>query len=674
MPNLPVLRPSALALCLVIAVAAPHADAAKKRKPAAPAPKAAPAATGCTDLYAFANADWLKSNPVPADGSVSALGQLVARAQQQQRDLLEAAAKSPQTPVQKLLGDFWASGLDEAAVERDGAAPIAPLLARIDAIKKPQDVAPAIAALHQVGIPVAFNFTSDIDLKQLDTYLGYFAQGGLGLPDPTFYTRTDADARALLGRYNGYVQKILALSGTPQAKLASEAQLVIDLETRIARLSKTQADLQGLKINYNPVPTKDFAKKYRNLQLAAFLKAQNAAGDQVSMADSALFAQLDKLAASQKPAQWQAYLRFHVGDAMAPYLSKNWRDAEQEFRGRLLRGEDEPAPRWQQVLDAINDSAGAMVAQEYVARHLPDPTRDRADAIARGVRESLGNALERNTWMDAQAKIEARAKLDRLKIEIGKPRSDLDFSVQPMGRGSFGGNILIASTWHHREEMKRIGRANADRRWDVLPQYPALGYDLAHNRIFVTAAVLQPPVLDMGQPLPAQYGSFGALIGHELTRAVDAKGRRIDAAETLHDWWSPATASAWDARIAPLAAAYSRFAYPGNAALKVDGARTRDENAADLSGLELAWAAYDKAEPQAPAANQQQFFRGWARLWAQQLSAQTAGTHAAFSAYPPGQWRANVPAMQLPTLGKAFTCKSGNAMWLPEAEQLSIWR
>ncbi len=673
MPTLPVLRPSALALCLVIAIAAPHADAAKKRKPSAPAPKAASAATGCTDLYAFANADWLKSHPLPAEGSVSALGELAARAQQQQRDLLEAAATSPQTPVQKLLGDFWASGLDEAAVERDGAAPIAPLLARIDAIKKPQDVAPAIAALHQVGIPVAFNFTSDIDLKQLDTYLGYFAQGGLGLPDPTFYTRTDADARALLGRYNGYVQKILALSGTPQAKLASEAQQVIDLETRIARLSKTQTELQGLKANYSPVPTKDFAKKYRNLQLAAFLKAQSVNADQVSM-DTALFTQIDKLAGSLKPAQWQAYLRFHVGNTMAPYLSKNWRDADHEFRGRLLRGEDEPAPRWLHVLDAINTSAGAMVANEYAARYLPEATRERADVIARGVKESLGNAIERNSWMDAQTKIEARTKLDRVKIEIGKPRSDLDFSAQPMGRGSFGSNILIASTWHHREEMKRIGRANADRRWDVLPQYPALSYDLAHNRIYVTAAVLQPPVLDMGQPLAAQYGGFGAMVGHEMTRAVDTKGRRIDAAETLRDWWSPATTAAWDARIAPLAAVYSRFAYPGNPALKLDGARTRDENAIDLSGLELAWAAYEKAESQATAANQQQFFRGWARLWAQQLSAQTAAAHATSSMHPHGQWRSNAPAMQLPAFGKAFACKAGNAMLIPEAEQLSIWK
>ena len=243
-----------------------------------------------------------------------------------------------------------------------------------------------------------------------------------------------------------------------------------------------------------------------------------------------------------------------------------------------------------------------------------------------------------------------------------------------MGRGSFGGNILIASTWHHREEMKRIGRANAERRWDVLPQYPALSYDLAHNRIYITAAVLQPPVLDMGQPLSAQYGGLGAMIGHEMTRAVDTKGRGIDAAQTLRDWWSPVTSAAWDARIAPLAAVYSRFAYPGNPALKLDGARTRDENAIDLSGLELAWATYAKAEPQATAADQQQFFAGWARLWAQQLSAQTAAAHAASSAHPHGQWRSNAPAMQLPAFGKAFACKAGNAMLTPEAGQVSIWR
>jgi putative endopeptidase len=666
------LRPAALVLCLTLAVAAPQADAAKKRKPAAP--KAPPAPSACTDLYAYANADWLKAHPVPADGMVSALGELAARSVQQQRDLLDGAMASPQNGIQKLLGDFWASGLDEAAVERDGAGPIAPLLARIGAIKKPQDVAPAIAALHQIGIPVAFNFTADIDLRKLDTYMGYFAQGGLGLPDASFYTRTDPDARALLGRYNGYVQKILVLAGTPQDKAAAEAQLVIDLETRIARASKTSEELRSLKASYNPVPTKDFAKKYRNLQLAAFLKVQGVSAEQVSMADPALFAQLDKLVTSLKPAEWQAYLRFQVGNAMAAYLGKSWRDAEFDFRGRLLRGDVEPAPRWRQVLDAINASAGDMLAHEYVARYLPDATRAQAEAIARNVKLALGEAIYRNTWMDDATKQEARNKVDRVKIEIGAPRSILEFSLQPMGRGSFGGNILIASTWHHREEMKRIGRASAERRWDVLPQSPAISYDIAHNRLFVTAALLQPPVLDMKDTAAGQYGAFGAMVGHELTSAVDPHGRLVDAGEALRDWWSADTAAAWQARSAPLVSYYGKFAYPGNPAAKVDGARTLASNIGDLSGLELAWAAYAKAEPQAKPADQQAFFRGWARLWSQQMSPAAANAMATTSPYPPGQWRANAPAMQSPAFGTVFGCKAGNAMLVPEADRLSIWR
>ncbi|MBL8263608.1 MAG: M13 family metallopeptidase [Xanthomonadaceae bacterium] len=668
------LRPAALALCLVAAIAAPHADAAKKRKPAKPAPKPVAALSACVDLYGAVNADWLKDNPVPANGSTSALGELAARARDQQRALLEAAAKSPQGQVQKLLGDFWASGMDEAAVERDGAAPIAPLLARIDAIKKPQEVAPAIAALHQVGIPVAFNFTADIDLKNLDTYMGYFAQGGLGLPDASFYTRNDADARNLLGRYNGYVQKIMVLTGTSPANAAADATFVIDLETRIARASKARADLVRLRTNYNPIPTKDFQKKYRNLQLQAFLQAQGVTAEQVSMADPALFAQLDKMITSLKPAQWKAYLRFQVGNAMAPYLSKNWRDADHAFRGQLLRGEMDQAPRPQQVLDAINAAAGSMMAQAYTERYLSQDAADRGATISRHMREALEASIASNTWMDDATRAEAVAKLQKLKIEIGKPRSNLDFSIQPMGRGSFGSNILIASTWHHREEMKRIGRPNADRRWDVLPQHPALGYDLPHNRLFITAAVLQAPVLDMKQPLAAQYGSFGALVGHELSRVVDAKGRYVDATGNLRDWWSPASASAWQGRIAPLQGVYGRFTYPGKADLKIDGARTLGENAADLAGLELAWTAYARQEPQANDSAQQQFFRGWARLWAQQLSADAGTTHAQSSPYAPGQWRANAPAMQLPAFTKAHACKAGTPLFVADGERVSIWR
>src|SRR3546814_558846 len=466
--------------------------------------------------------------------------------------------QAPENHVQKLLGDFWASGLDVAAVEADGAQPIAPLLSRIDSIRRDKDIPPAIAALHQVGIPVLFQLTPDVDLANLDRHIGYFTQvglamtapphytpakpahpkpphphtgyftqGGLGLTDPTYYTRADPDTQALLGRYKDYVEKILVLTGTPADKAAAQAQKVIDIETRIANASRPMSLMRDPRNNYALVESATLGKSYRHLQLDDFLAAQAVTDDAVSLANPALFTELDAMVDKIDPDQWKAYLRFHVGNAMAPYLSKSFRDADFEFRGRVLRGETTQPPRDQLVLDAINLAAGPMLAREYVSRYLPATTVSRAESIAGEVRKALAGAVDRSTWMSEPAKAEARAKLEKLKIEVGRPKRDLDYSVQPMGRGSFGGNMLIASTWRHREEMMRIGNANASRRWDVLAQQPALAYDMAHNRLVVSAAVLQPPVLDMTKNAASHYGSFGALVGHELGRAVDAKGKYI---------------------------------------------------------------------------------------------------------------------------------------------------
>ena len=238
-----------------------------------------------------------------------------------------------------------------------------------------------------------------------------------------------------------------------------------------------------------------------------------------------------------------------------------------------------------------------MLGREYAARYLPDATRKQANDIADQVRDALVRNVGNSTWMSEAAKAEARAKLGKLRIEVGTPRRDLDFTVQPMGRGSFGGNMLIASTWRHREEMKRIGRGNAGRRWDVLPQQPALAYDLAQNRLIVTAAMLQAPVLDAAMPLAAQYGAYGALVGHELSHAVDARGRMVDAGGNLHDWWSGTEAAAWDGNAQKVSALYDSFAYPQLGGVKVNGRMTRDENIADIAGLELARAALVAAQP-----------------------------------------------------------------------------
>ena len=669
---MPTPRPLALALILALAagIAAPDGHAAKKSAKKAKAP--AVSAT-CSDFYAVANADWLKANPMPESGAISSLGQLTARAQQQQRDLLDAAMASPQNNVQKLLGDFWASGLDEAAVESDGANPVAPLLKRIDGIRKTGDVAPAIAALHQVGIPVVFNFSADIDLRDLNRHLGYFAQGGLGLPDPAYYTRTDAETQALVARYADYIRKILTLTGVPAKDLESDTALVLDLEKRIAASERPLVELRDPRKNFAPVATAGLGKQYKNLQLDAFLKVQGVDDDTVSIANPALFAQLNTLVGSLKPAQWKAYLRWRVGDAMAPYLAKPWRDASFDFRGKLLLGETAPAPRWQQVLDAINLAAGPMLGREYAQRYLPDATKKQAVDIADQVRDALARNVSSSTWMSDAAKAEARAKLDKLRIEVGTPHRDLDYTVQPMGRGSFGGNMLIASTWRHREEMKRIGRGNADRRWDVLPQQPALAYDLAQNRLIVTAAMLQAPVLDAAMPQAAQYGAYGALVGHEISHAVDSRGRMVDANGDLRDWWSSTEAAAWDAVAQRVVTLYDGFPYPQLKSVKVNGRITSDENIADLAGLELARAALFAAQPSGGAEAEKAFYRGWSQVWAQQVTEDEAQRRSQQDVRAPGLWRSNAPIMQQAEFGTAYGCKVGTPMQSKPADRVNIF-
>ena len=669
---MPTPRPLAFALLVALVAGSAAPDSLAAKKPAAK--KKAPAvAVACSDFHAEANKAWLASNPIPPSGAISALGQLTARAQQQQRELLDASMQSPQGNVQKLLGDFWASGLDEAAVERDGANPVAPLLKRIDGIRKTGDVAPAIAALHQVGIPALFNFTADVDLRALDRHLGYFSQGGLGLPDPAYYSRTDADTQTLVARYADYIRKILVLTGIPAKDLERETALVLDLEKRIAASARPLVELRDPKTNFAPVATTGLGKQYRNLQLDAFLKAQGVSDDAVSIANPAMFAQLDALVGSLKPAQWKTYLRWRVGDAMAPYLAKPWRDASFAFRGKVLLGQAEPAPRWQQTLDAINLAAGPMLGREYAARYLPDATRQQAVAIATQVRDALQRNVDNSTWLGEAAKQEARKKIGKLGIEIGAPKRDLDYSVQPMGRGSFGSNMLIASTWRHREEMKRIGRGNAERRWDVLPQQPALAYDLAHNRLIVTAAMLQAPVFDPAMPLGGQYGAFGALVGHELSHAVDGRGRMVDADGNVRDWWTGAEATAWDATAQRVVALYDGLAYPQLPAIKVNGKLTRDENVADLAGLELARAALVAAQPMGGVAADKAFYTAWAQVWAQQVTADEAQRRSLQDVRAPGQWRTNAPIMQQAAFGTAFTCKVGTPMQPKPEARISVF-
>jgi putative endopeptidase len=672
------------------------AAATSKTKKAKPAAATVAAVSPCSDYYDKVDADWLTAHSAPATGSVSAFDAMLANARQQERTLLEADASSPGNDADRALGGLWTDGMNAAAIEAAGTTPLQPLFDRIAKAKKTKDIASMIADLHAAGIPVLFNFSADVDLKDFDHQLGYANQGGLGLPDPDYYARNDTDTRALLGRYRTYVEKIMSLSGTPADQVTTESGWVVGIEMQLAQASLPLVQLRDPANEFHPTTLADLQKTYPNIGFGNFLRTQHADDDRISLAHTGFFAAADGMLASVPVEQWQAYLRFHVANALAPYLSQGFQDAHFELYERVLNGNQQPQPRWLAVLDAVDLALGEAMGHAYTDHYLPDASKTAATSIADGLRAAAKNAIANNTWMDDPTRASAQAKLDKLRIEIGDPSRKMSFSGLTLGRTSFAADMLAAAAWRHQRDMDAIGKRTSERRWPVLAQIPDVSYDLVQNRIVVTAAFLQPPVFDASADIAQQYGALGSLIGHQLEYAFDDKGRTIDADGQLHDWWTPTAAAAYEQRTTPIVAQYDAYEVGGG--VKVNGHQTRDENLADLGGVELALEAFKMALPTtAPAASspaqspkahaksasvkpasgntaalEKQFFEAYAKVWERSTSADTATADISTSIQAPAKDRVDGPLADLSDFGKAYACKAGQPMdvKLP----VSIWR
>ena len=653
--------------------------------------------TTCTDFYAQANGDWLRAHPAPTSGSVSAFDAMAANARAQERTLLEAMAQNPSDDASRVLGMLWNDGMNEAAVDGAGTAALQPLFARIAQARRNRDLGGVIADLHAAGIPVLFNFSADVDLKDFDHQMGYANQGGLGLPDPDYYNRADAGARDLLSRYRAYIQTVLQSSGTPADRVTEESGWVLGIEMQLARASLPLVQQRDPNNTYSPATLPELKKAYPNLAFENFMRVQHANDNRISLAHTGFFTNADAMLASIPVEQWQAYLRFHVASAMAPYLSHALQDAHYQMYDRLLAGMPIPPDRARRVADAIDRALAPVVGHAYAQRFLPQATADAARRVADGLRAAMKNAIDRNAWMDAPTRSAAQAKLDRLRIEIGEPSRTMSLAGLTL-RGGFANDMLDVAAWRHQQEMASIGQRTNERRWPVAAQVPDVSYDLVQNRVIVSAAFLQPPVLDANASLARQFGALGSLIGHQLHYAFDGKGRTIDASGELHDWWSPLVSAAWEQRIAPIIAQYD--AYPVLENVKVNGHQTRDENIADLGGVELAWAALVAADPAAatspasvpataapkgahgkgaaapatiaPPSPARAFFDAYAKVWARNTAPDTALTEVTASIQSPAKYRVDGVLANMPEFGKAFACKSGQPMQV--ATQVMIWR
>jgi putative endopeptidase len=638
-----------------------------------------PEVSACVDLGAHANRKWLAANPIPADqSSWGAFNVLAQRSLQVQKQLAEqVAAKASPSGVDKIVADFWATGMDEAKLNADGIKPLASRLAEIGALTDGASVAQYIRMVAARGENPVFSFVAEPDFNNSSMNIGYALQGGLGLPDRNYYF--DADKKDIRDAYVQHIAKVLELAGTPVTDAALQARDVMALETRLAKVSKSREELsRDASLYYNPVTLAEADRLAPNFPWTRFFESQQlAAPDKFSLPFPDFHREVSRAIAGVPVAQWQSYLRFHLVDGAADYLSDAFAAERFEFYGRILNGQQEQKPRWKRVLAAVEDSAGEAMGQLYVQVALPPESRARMDELVANLSAALKVRIENLTWMSDTTKGRALMKWNAFTPKIGYPSKWREWNGLATSRDSYFGNVAAAAAFNYRWQLGKIGKLVDKTEWDMSPQTVNAYYDPQQNEIVFPAAILQPPFFDPKADDALNYAAIGGVIGHELTHGYDDQGARFGPSGNLEEWWTTEDAKRFKALTGQLVRQYDAYEVaPGQ---KVNGNLTLGENIADLGGLSIAWDALQRASDGKPdpmtdgLSREQRFFYSWAAIWRAQYRPEALKVRLASDPHAPPVSRIYGPVSNHPAFAAAFGCKATDPMVNAVEKRVAIW-
>ena len=638
----------------------------------------------CDDFYDHVNAKWLAANPIPGDrtrwGTFDELRENSLKAQHKliEDPAITAAAKGT---IEQKLGDFYASGMDEAAIEKAGIAPLKPELAKIAAIKSSNDLATYMIDAHARGLGGYFGFGAYPDFKNSSMVIGFAGEDGLGLPERAYYLEDKPDYVKIRGEYLAHIEKTLALAGVKAEEAKQDAQWIMALETRDAKASLTPIEARDPKNQYHYASVADANKATPHFSWTKFLAAQSLKDVQgFSLSHPEWFAEFDKMLTEVPVAQWKAYLRFHAIDDASPYLSRAFVEEHFDFRAHKLRGQKEIEPRWKRVLGAVNGQLGQAMGQLYVKENFPPEAKQSAEQLVANLQAALKLRIEKLDWMSDATKAKALEKLSTFKPKIGYPDKWRDWTGLTIAHAGYVDNLLAASKFNHDWRMGRIGKPVDKSEWGMTPQTVNASYSPLKNEITFPAAILQPPYFDAKADDALNYGGIGAVIGHEITHGFDDKGSQFDAQGNNSNWWTDDDRSKFTERADKLVAQFD--GYVALEDLHVKGKLTLGENIADLGGLNVAYDALQIALAKNPVeakseidgfSQDQRFFLNFARLWRTNTLPATAKVNLNTDPHAPGQFRAIAAPSNMPAFAQAFSCKAGDAMVRGSDTQVKIW-
>lgn len=632
----------------------------------------------CDDFYEFACGGWMKTTEIPADKSrwSRSFSEIYEQNEKTLRKILEEAERAPSAdPVSSKIGPYYAACMDEAGIEALGTKPIDALLAQAKRVKTPKETTQLIAALHKAQIFALFDISAAQDFKDATLQIAFLDQSGLGLPDRDYYLRDDETSKKLLEGYREHVGRMFNLLGV-KGKQASQAVAdVLEVETALAKISKTRVERRDPAGLYNKVDRAGLPELGKRFGWDDYFQALGFADIQdVSVTSKPFFEGMDALLGTLPARALQNYFQWQIVHRTAPMLSKAFVD-ESFALEQLLSGTPTQPDRWKRCVASVDRGLGELLAQPFVKAAFPGEAKEVADRMVHEISRVFAREVEALDWMDAETRKKALEKLSAMAYLVGYPEKwkTYDFEIDEKG---YAKNVLAARAFDLSRELSKVGKPVDREEWQMTPPTVNAYYDPQRNHMVFPAGILQPPFYGQSQSLAVNLGGMGMVVGHELTHGFDDEGSQFDANGNLDNWWMPEVREKFSKKTGCVESQYATYeAVPG---LKLNGKLTLGENIADNAGVMLAFHALEemrKGTNERIVADgfteEQQFFLATGQAWCTKARDEWARMAAQVDPHSPPKFRVNGSLSNTPAFWEAFSCEEGTPM--RPADACRVW-
>ena len=633
------------------------------------------------DFFKYSCGNWLKNNPVPSSESTwGSFNEIQERNNDLLKNILEDAAKtqSKKGSIYQIIGDFYYTAMDSVKIEKEGMSAIKGEFSKINAIKNTDELIQQVAHLHSFGVSGMFSFYVYQDAKKSDQNIVYLGQGGLGLPDRDFYLKDDEKSKTIVTEYRKHLIEIFKLLGKNKEMAEQSANVVISIETAMAKSSSTRVELRNIEKQYNKKTMEELKTMSSAINWDLYFSSNNVPKlAEVIVSQPDFIKGLDGLVKSVPLSDWKIYLEWHLIKETSGKLNDNFSKQGFYFYNTVLNGVKEMKPRWKNALSNVNAVIGEALGEAFVEKAFSPESKKRVNEYVDNITAAFSERIKGLDWMSDSTKQKALLKLNSFTRKLGYPDKWKDYSTMEINRSSYVMNYLMAQNFEFKENISKIGKAIDKSEWGMPPQKVNAYYNPMLNEIVFPAAIMQPPFFDPQADDAVNYGGIGSVIGHELTHGFDDQGSKFSGEGNMENWWTDSDVIKFKAKTTVLVNQFN--SYTAIDSLNVNGELTLGENIADLGGLSIAYYAYQKSLVGKPReiidgfTPEQRLFISWGQIWKNNIRPQALRQMVLTNPHSPGNFRVYGPLVNMVEFYDAFGVKKGNKMFLEESERAKIW-